>query len=89
MCWLVSPIFPNATNTLKQSLILINALLEKLKLNTLDCHGDFEDLPNTKEIIRLLINLAEIPRLLSNFSGQLYLTHVWKIHLADLSYYFH
>ena len=44
MCWLVSPIFLNATNTLKQSLILTNTLLKKLKLNTLDCYRDFEDL---------------------------------------------
>ena len=44
MCWLVSPIFLNATNTLKQSLILTNTLLKKLKLNNLDCYGDFEDL---------------------------------------------
>ena len=44
MCWLVFPIFLNATNTLKQSLILTYTLLKKLKLNNLDCYGDFEDL---------------------------------------------
>ena len=44
MCRLVSQIFLNAVNILKQSLTLTNTLLEKLKLNTLDCYGDFEDL---------------------------------------------
>ena len=46
MCWLVTRIFPNAINTLKQSLTLTNTLLEKLKLNNLDCYGDFENLCN-------------------------------------------
>ena len=35
---------------------------------------------NTKEISHLLKNLEEIPWLPSIFSGQLYLTHVWKTH---------
>ena len=43
MCWLVSPVFPETINTLKQSLILTNTLVEKLKSNTLDCYGIFED----------------------------------------------
>ena len=44
-CCLVSPIFQiPCINTLKQSLTLTNTLLEKLKLDTLDCYGDFEDL---------------------------------------------
>ena len=51
MCWLVSPIFPNTINTLKQSLTLSNTLLEKLKLNTLDCYGDFEDIYTLKELV--------------------------------------
>ena len=70
MSWLVSRIFPNGNNTIKQwqnstlewSLILSNTSLEKLELNTLDCYGDFKDL-NSKEISHLLKNLKEITRL--------------------------
>ena len=68
MYLLVSPIFPNAKNTLKQqhnsilgwSLTLTNTSLERLGSNTLNCYGDFEDL-NSKQFSHLLINL-EITR---------------------------
>ena len=41
--------FPNFSkchklNSLKQSLILTSTILETLRLNTLDCYGDFKDL---------------------------------------------
>ena len=38
------PVFLSAMNTLRQSSTLANTLLQKLKLITLDCYGDFEDL---------------------------------------------
>ena len=81
MYLLVSPIFSNAINTLKQrhnstlewSLTLTSTSQEKLESNTLDCYGDFEDL-NSKPISHLLINL-EITKLPSISSGYLHPTH--------------
>ena len=78
-CWPVSQIFSSAINTLKQSVNLTNTSQEKLKLNTLDCYED-EDLTIRKEISCLLINLEEIIKLPSIFSGYLYPAHMWKAH---------
>ena len=74
-CWPVSQIFSSAINTLKQSVNLTNTSQEKLKLNTLDCYED-EDLIIRKEISCLLINLEEIIKLPSIFSGYLYPAHM-------------
>ena len=93
MYLLVSPIFSNAINTLKQrhnsthewSLTLTNTSLEKLESNTLEYYGEFEDL-NSKQISHLLINV-EITRRPSIFSGYLYLcmkTHTSRFALLKI-----